>query len=264
MHKEPEGKGEAEDRIWGVNPVLELLRLQPARVIEVTVLRRRPDARIAEIIGLCRQHGVKLRQGTGRPGLDRQEAHQGVVAAVSPFAYLPLDDLLAQVAGRPEAVLVLLDGIEDPRNLGAVIRAAAAAGADGLILTKDRAAPLSAAAVKASAGLAARLPVCRVTNLGQAMTRLKEAGFWLHGTAADAPASLYQTDLAGRIGLVVGSEGRGIRPGVRRHLDGLVAIPMAAGVESLNVAVAAAVVLFEIRRRHLAAATAASCPRSCP
>ena len=177
--------------------------------------------------------------------LARGGAHQGVVARAGPYPYVHLDELLAS----PAPLLVVLDGVTDPRNLGAVLRAADGAGAGGVVITKDRAVGVTAAAVKASAGASEHVPVARETNLRRAIDRIKEAGAWVY--AAEVGGTTYTgMDLAGPVALVLGSEGRGVRRLVREGCDGALSIPMLGAVGSLNVSVAAAVLLYEARRQR--------------
>ena len=175
--------------------------------------------------------------------------HQGVVARVGPYPYSGLEEILA----TPDPLAVVLDGVTDPRNLGAVLRAADGAGASGVVVPKDRAAGVTPAAVKASAGASEHVRVARETNLRRALERMKEAGVWTY--AAEDRTSVRATaytdlDLSGPVALVLGSEGRGIRRLVREGCDGTVSIPMRGAVSSLNISVAAAVLLFEGRRQR--------------
>ena len=175
--------------------------------------------------------------------------HQGVVARVGPYPYSGLEEILA----TPDPLAVVLDGVTDPRNLGAVLRAADGAGASGVVVPKDRAAGVTPAAVKASAGASEHVRVARETNLRRALERMKEAGVWTYAaedrTSVRAPAYT-DLDLSGPVALVLGSEGRGIRRLVREGCDGTVSIPMRGAVSSLNISVAAAVLLFEARRQR--------------
>ena len=175
--------------------------------------------------------------------------HQGVVARVGPYPYSGLEEILA----TPDPLAVVLDGVTDPRNLGAVLRAADGAGASGVVVPKDRAAGVTPAAVKASTGASEHVRVARETNLRRALERMKEAGVWTY--AAEDRTSVRATaytdlDLSGPVALVLGSEGRGIRRLVRKGCDGTVSIPMRGAVSSLNISVAAAVLLFEARRQR--------------
>ena len=182
--------------------------------------------------------------------------HQGVALQVDPFGYARAESIL-------EAdVVVVLDEVSDPRNLGAVARSALAAGAGGLVVPKHRSASVTPAAVKASAGTIEHLPVAQVTNTVAFLKEAKDAGFWVYGAAGGVGTSYLQLDLTGRVVLVFGAEGRGLRPLVARTCDALASIPMEAVVESLNVSVAAALFLFEARRQRATAAdgTSASLP----
>jgi 23S rRNA (guanosine2251-2'-O)-methyltransferase len=168
-----------------------------------------------------------------------------VAARVGPYPYVDLEDLLA----APDTLVVVLDGVTDPHNVGAVLRVAEGAGASGVVIPKDRAAGVTAAAVKASAGASEHVPVARVTNLRRAINRMKEAGLWVY--AAEVGGTPYtELDLTGPVGLVLGSEGKGVRRLVREGCDGAVSIPMLGAVGSLNVSVAAAVLLYEARRQR--------------
>jgi 23S rRNA (guanosine2251-2'-O)-methyltransferase len=170
--------------------------------------------------------------------------HQGLALLVGDYPYVPRDQLLGG------SLVVVLDEVSDPRNLGAVARSALAAGADGLALPRHRSAAVTPAAVKAAAGATEHLPIAHVTNLVGFLAELKKAGFWVYGAAGDSATSYLDLDLAGKVAFVFGSEGRGLRPLVARTCDALAAIPTEGPVESLNVSVAAAVVLFELRRRE--------------
>lgn len=228
--------------VYGANPVRELLAgAHPVTRVQV--------ARDAQLADAARARGVPV-DLVDRGTLDRLAPaahHQGVVAHTPPFRYAPLDVLLAPAS--PSALV--LDGIQDPRNLGAILRTARAAGVGGVVLPQDRSAGITPAVVAASAGLVFGLPVVRVPNLVRAMEALKTAGYWLVGLAADAPESLDRLAPPPRPALVLGGEGEGLRPLVRRTCDFVVSIPMAAGVESLNVSVAAGIALYGVLRPSL-------------
>jgi 23S rRNA (guanosine2251-2'-O)-methyltransferase len=185
--------------------------------------------------------------------------HQGVALQVDGYPYADVDRLLAA------DVLVVLDEVTDPHNLGAVARSALAAGADGLVVPKHRSAHVTPAAVKSSAGILEILPVAQVTNVVSFLLRARDHGFWVYGAAGEAAASYVATDLTGRVVLVLGTEGRGLRPLVAKTCDALVSIPMDPAVESLNVSVAAALLLYEARRqREAVAGSAADTPGGSP
>ena len=185
----------------------------------------------------------------GAPQLDRLAGthdHQGVAVLVEGYPYASAREL---VTGD---LLVVLDEVSDPRNLGAVARSALASGADGLVLPRRRAAGVTPAAVKASAGATEHLPIAHVSNVAAYLKELQRGGFWVYGAAGDAAGSYVDLDYDGKVALVLGSEGRGLRPLVARTCDVLASIPMEGAVESLNVSVAAALLLFEARRRRQA------------
>jgi 23S rRNA (guanosine2251-2'-O)-methyltransferase len=227
--------------VYGGNAVAELLR--GGQPVVRLCLGRGP--REAELASAARRRGIPV-ETLDRSTLDRLAGsphHQGAVAVIPSFPYVPLEQVLE--AGSA----LLLDGIQDPRNLGAILRAARAAGVGGVVLPRDRSSPVTPVAVAASAGLALDLPVARVTNLVRAGEALKEGGFWLLGLVPRDGQRLDRLEVPARPALVVGGEGEGIRPLVRRSCDFLVTIPMAAGVESLNVAVAVGVALYEVLLR---------------
>jgi len=178
--------------------------------------------------------------------------HQGVALVVEPFIFASWQQLidLCRQRGAGNNLVLFLDSITDPRNFGAILRSADAAGCRGVIIAKDRSCPVTGVVHKASSGALAHLPVCRVTNLGRAMADLKKEGFWVYGLAAEGSISLYRQDLRGDIALVVGCEGKGLRPQIRKACDALLAIPMAGNVSSLNVSVASSVALFEAVRQR--------------
>jgi 23S rRNA (guanosine2251-2'-O)-methyltransferase len=237
--------------VYGVNPVRELLRAGGA----ITELWLADGARgaTAEIERLARGGPARVRAAP-RSRLDElagTDRHQGVVALVADFAYEDLDDLLAaaRATGEPP-LLVVLDQIEDPQNLGAIIRSAHALGAHGVVIPRDRAAGVTAAVAKASAGAVEHTRVARVTNVAQALETLKEAGVWSVATDAAGDRTLAEVDLTGPTALVVGSEGKGVRPLVRRTADHVARIPMSGKVGSLNASAAAAICLYEAARQR--------------
>jgi 23S rRNA (guanosine2251-2'-O)-methyltransferase len=231
-----------QEMIYGIRPVIEALKSGRRKVIEIfdavgdEGVANAASTRGVEIKRVSRQRADELARGG---------VHQGVVARVEPYPYSGLEEILAS----PEPLILVLDGVTDPRNLGAVLRAADGAGTSGVVVPKNRAAGVTAAAVKASAGASEHVRVARETNLRRAIEKMKEAGFWVY--AADAARTPYtELDLAGPIGLVFGSEGRGVRRLVREACDGEVSIPMLGNIGSLNVSVAAAVLLYEVRRQR--------------
>jgi 23S rRNA (guanosine2251-2'-O)-methyltransferase len=239
----PERTTERPLVVVGANPVLELLRSGVA-VVRLVV---GPGPRQAEILAAARRCGAALEEADPRT-LDRlagRPGHQGAVALAPPFRYHGLDEVAAS-GDRP---VLVLDGVQDPRNLGAILRTARAAGVGGVVLPQDRSAGITSVVVVASAGTLFGLRIARVPNLVRAMKQLKDLGFWLVGLLPTASRSLFDTEPPGRVALVVGGEGTGLRTLVRRTCDLEVSIPMAPGVESLNVSVATGVALFELRRQ---------------
>jgi 23S rRNA (guanosine2251-2'-O)-methyltransferase len=240
--------------VYGVNPVRELLRAGGEGLAELWLAEGGTrGAAFAELDRLGRAGGAKVRTAP-RAKLDRlagTDRHQGVVAIVADYRYADLDDLVAraEASGRA-ALLVVLDGVEDPHNLGAIIRSAHALGAHGVVIPKDRAVGITPAAAKASAGAVERCPVARVTNVAKSLEALKEAGIWSVALAADGERALGDVDLAGPTALVLGSEGEGLRPLVRRTCDLSARIPMSGGLDSLSVSASAAVALYEAARQR--------------
>lgn len=221
---------------------------------EVLLVEARRDQRAARVREAARRRGVAL-QRCSRDRLDLLlpgVKHQGVAVRVAAGAAVPDADALLYTPPAADALVLALDGVQDPRNLGACLRSAEAAGASAVLIPRDRAAQLSPAAHKASAGSSERVPLVAVTNLARSLDKLHELGYWISGLAGDADSSLYATDMSGPLVLVMGAEETGMRRLTRERCDRLLAIPMAGGAESLNVSVAAAVCLFEVRRQRIA------------
>jgi 23S rRNA (guanosine2251-2'-O)-methyltransferase len=240
--------------IFGIHPVLEALRAGNRSVIRVLVSTSRHDGRIQQVLDAAREAGVPVARQPDQ-ALDRlagREAHQGVLALLAGRAYADPDHLL-ESAG-PASLFVVLDGVEDPRNLGAVARVAAAAGATGLFLPERGATGLTAVAVKASAGAVERLPVARVKNVVSLLKSLKERNIWVVGLDGSGTSPWTSFDLTGSVALVLGGEGRGLRRLARETCDVVLSIPMAPGVDSLNLSVAAGIALFEAVRQRRALA----------
>jgi len=229
----------------GIHPVREALRAQ--RPLErVLIAKGTSGPRIQEILALCRERGIPLRF-EARDALDRISKgvpHQGIIAFGAARDYANLESVLDGVQ-----LLVILDGVEDPHNLGAIIRTAHAVGADAVVVPERRAAPLTETVDKAAAGALEYLPVARVTNVSQTIERLKQQHFWIYGLDERGDQVYDQVDFATPTAIVLGGEGKGLHQAVQKHCDVLVRIPMAGAVSSLNVSVAAGIVLFEWRRR---------------
>ena len=242
---------------YGIHAVRVLLSRQPGRVRRVLLAGGRDAGRLAEVRALAQQAGVQV-ASVELAQLDRLaegERHQGVVAEIVPRAGDPETQLEeALEAAGPVPLLLVLDGVQDPHNLGACLRSADAAGVAAVIVPRDRAAGLTPVVRKVAAGAAESVPLVAVVNLARTLRELKERGLWLVGTDDAADRTLYEADLKGPLGLVMGSEGEGMRRLTRECCDQLVSIPMAGAVESLNVSVATGVALFEAVRQRSAAA----------
>lgn len=237
------------DTLYGLHPVEEALRSGNRTFDHMCVARERHDQRLQKIIDTARESGVQLRFEPREEltRLARTAAHQGVVAVVRTREFLDLEDLML---GSEPRLLLALDGIEDPQNLGALLRTADASGVDGVLLTERRAAPLTAVAVKASAGASEHVRIARVVNLVRALEQLKEKNIWCVGLDERGTTSYDEYDFTSNTVVVLGREGDGLHDLVRRTCDHLLRIPMAGAVASLNVSAAGAVVLFEAARQR--------------
>lgn len=241
------------DFLYGFHPVREGLRgrRQP---LELFVADGPLNERVQKLLDLAAERGVPVRRRR-KADLDRLAGlphHQGVVLSIEPFSYCDLDDLLGvwRNSARP-AFFLLLDGITDPHNFGAILRNADAAGCHGVVVPKDRSCPVTNVVDKSSAGAVEHLPVCQVTNLARVIEQLKVAGVWVYGLSGDIDAKpLYAEALTGDLALVIGAEGEGLRKLTRQLCDGLLSIPMGGQVASLNAASASAVALFEVVRQR--------------
>ncbi len=249
-------KGDYSDWVWGKQAVLELLKVRPLEVRQVIMSPPEQDLLRREIVKLCARAGVPV-MFKERKQIDRLlpvPAHQSVIAQLkddSPF--ISLEALISQVGPdqRPAPVLLAMDHINDPGNLGAMIRTAHCAGVQGVILPKDRSCPISGTVRKAAAGALEHMPLVQVTNLARSVEMLKEKGFWILSLEAAAPASIYDLDLRIPLVVVVGGESKGVSPLIKKRSDWLASIPMKGAVSSLNASVACAVVLYEILRQRL-------------
>ncbi|HBK55225.1 MAG TPA: 23S rRNA (guanosine(2251)-2'-O)-methyltransferase RlmB [Xanthomonadales bacterium] len=244
--------------IAGINAVASALEHDPDSVVEVLVEAGGRNPRLTEIEEKARRCEVDVRRVAVQAldGAAGGVRHQGVVARYRGPTARDEDDLpelIAAAEGR--ALLLVLDGITDPHNLGACLRSAAAAGVTAVVIPKDRSAPLNATVRKTSSGAADRVPVIRATNLARCLSGLRDFGVWVYGLDGESRTSLYSLDLAGSIALVVGAEGEGLRRLTRERCDGLAQIPMPGAMESLNVSVAAGVALFEAVRQRSASST---------
>lgn len=239
-----------EELLFGVNPVREALR-GTRSAFELYVQSTASDHRMEKIVALAKERGVRVirREKDDLTRMCGSSHHQGMALKVAPFAYADLDNLLAVIGNETKAgFLLILDGILDPSNLGALIRSAACAGANGVIIPKDRACGITSVAEKASAGAIETIPVVQVTNIAQTIDSLKQSGYWTYGLSGDSGQSIYTVKFSGNVAVVIGSEGEGIRPLVRKQCDVLLSIPHYGGVASLNASVAGGIAMFEIAR----------------
>lgn len=246
-----ENRPEADaEIICGRNAVLETIK-SGRQVNRVLIADTMEAAFAAAVFKLCKEHHIPCRQ-LPKQQLQRLAGpeHHGLVAEIAAVEYAELSEMLALAEQRGEPpLIVVLDGVEDPHNLGAIIRTALAAGAHGLVIGKHRAVALNQTVMKTSAGAAAHLPIARVTNINNALKELREAGLWLAAADMDGQ-TLWQTDLSGPLALVLGGEGQGLSPLVKKNCDLVAAIPMTGPVASLNVSVSAAVVIYEVVRQR--------------
>ncbi|HHF3276156.1 TPA: 23S rRNA (guanosine(2251)-2'-O)-methyltransferase RlmB [Vibrio alginolyticus] len=241
--------------IYGIHAVKAVLEREPERFIEAYVLKGRQDDRLMPILNDLQVCGVSIQQMT-RKTLDdkaRGANHQGIIARVKPAKQLNENDIDDILAKHESPLLLMLDGVTDPHNLGACLRNADAAGAAAIIVPKDRSAPMNATVSKVACGAAEVVPLIRVTNLARTMRTLQEKGIWFVGTAGEATHDIYQAKLTGPLAIVMGAEGDGMRRLTRETCDDLIKIPMAGSVSSLNVSVASGICLFEAVRQRIAA-----------
>jgi 23S rRNA (guanosine2251-2'-O)-methyltransferase len=240
-----------DELVFGVNPVREALR-GTRGVFELYVQSTASDHRLEKILELAQERGVKVikKERNDLTRMCGSSHHQGMALKVAPFPYTELEDILASAArdGGSAGFLLVLDGIQDPHNLGALIRTAACAGANGVIIPRDRACGITPAAEKSSAGAVETIPVAQVTNIAQALETLKKAGYWVYGLEGEAKQTVYGVAFSGNVVLVIGSEGEGIRPLVRKQCDVVMSIPQYGGVGSLNASVAGGIALFQVAR----------------
>jgi len=247
-----------DDLIWGAHPVYEMLGAQPGKLTEIILLKERRGGKHEDIIRLARKEGIKTRfvQSLSLIGPESSQVrHQGVVARLSQTTLLPFEVMLekfsSQVNRGEKPRFMVCDTLQDPHNLGAVIRSAYGAGMNGVIITRDRSAQPGGIAAKSSAGAFSHIDICQVTNLVSALKKLKKVGCWIFGAVKESKSqSIYEADFCIPACLIVGNEGTGIRPLVRKQCDFLVSIPMTGKLDSLNSSVAAGVIMFEMLRQN--------------
>ncbi|QIK80151.1 23S rRNA (guanosine(2251)-2'-O)-methyltransferase RlmB [Lysobacter sp. HDW10] len=247
----------SKDSQWvvGLNAVAAALEHDAAHVLEVLIEAGSQNPRATEIEQQARRLGIEVRK-VGKQAMEGIAGgvtrHQGAAARYAAAPVLDenaLQDIVDQADGK--ALILVLDGVQDPHNLGACLRSAYAAGAHAVMIPKDKAVQVNATVRKTSAGAADRIPVVRVTNLARALKDLQQLNVWIYGIDGEATSRIYDTDLKGNVALVMGSEGEGMRRLTREHCDGIVAIPMPGQMESLNVSVAAGIALFEAVRQRV-------------
>jgi 23S rRNA (guanosine2251-2'-O)-methyltransferase len=258
MKKKPSGRSDSsgQDLLYGVNPLLEALRQGGRIPTEIVVAEGARDERLRELTDLAESRNISVKR-VPRSTIDQAVGntnHQGVMARVAAARYADGDDLLSSIGERvgseKEPLVILLDGVEDPRNLGAILRTAECAGVDGVFVPERRAAGLTDSVAKASAGAVEHVPVARVTNLTRLIEKLKERNVWVIGADADAATNYTEWDWTRPSAVVLGGEGAGLHRLVRENCDVLVRIPVLGKIQSLNVSVAAGIVLYEALRQR--------------
>jgi 23S rRNA (guanosine2251-2'-O)-methyltransferase len=240
------------EQIEGKKPVLEALRAGHA-IVKIYILKGDWGGPFQEIIGLAHQKKIPVNQVDGKvlEHMAVTRNHQGIIAIAAEWKYAQMAEIMKNASDRNEpALLLLLDGIEDPQNLGSIIRTAEAAGVHGIIIPERRAVGLTAIVSRTSAGAIEHIPVARVTNLTKTIEELKQAGLWFTGADMGGDQVFYESDLSGPIGIVMGGEGKGISRLVKEHCDQMARLPMWGKVDSLNVSVAAGIMLYEVRRQR--------------
>ena len=241
-----------QEWLYGLHAMQAVIENEPERLIEIWVLKGRDDERLINIVNQARRFGVSV-QFCNRKVLDdkvKGEQHQGIVARAKPAKILDESDLDRLLDSTPVPLLLVLDGVTDPHNIGACLRTADAAGAHALIVPKDKSGGLTGTARKVACGAAEVVPFIQVTNLSRTLKQLQDKGVWVIGTAGEAEQLIYDCKLSGPMALVMGAEGKGMRRLTRETCDELLKLPMAGSVSSLNVSVATGVCLYEIVRQR--------------
>lgn len=236
---------------YGVNPVIELLSREPDKVEKIYVRDNLRSTAFHDISNAASDHRIPLVKvpESKLTDLVGDVNHQGIVAAISEISYLEFEEWLDEIDPSPETAVLCLDEIEDPHNLGAILRTAAASGISAVIVPKHRQAPVNATVLKTSAGTAGRIPIVRAVNLNQAILSLKENKFWIAGLDQNAQGAIWDQDFDVPMAFVIGNEGRGMRKKTGEHCDFLLSLPMENGVESLNASVSAALICYEWKRQ---------------
>lgn len=245
--------------IYGINPIIEALNSHPEYFKDILIVRGRGGKAGEEIKGLASKNGIRCRtvEKEEIERLIKTPHHQGVAAMLAEFRYAEIEDIITKWKSSGEkAFILILDCIQDPQNFGSLIRTANAAGVHGIIIPKDRAAEVTPAVVKASAGAVEHTLICRVTNIVNAINMLKEAGIWVVGIEAESKQDIYSFDMDTDLAIVIGSEGKGIRRLVKEKCDACLSIPMKGDISSLNASVAGGIALFEVLRKRRAKVSA--------
>lgn len=240
--------------IYGINPVREVLRKNPEKLISIFIYEGRNRKDIDDIVSFAKQRGISFKfiDKITLDNIAGTHKHQGVVAEIKEFVYSDISDILEVARKKGESpFVVILDGIEDPQNLGAIIRSAYCFGVHGVIIPKDRSASITPTVYKASAGAVERMHVARVVNISRAIDELKEEGLWIIGATSEARTSVLDFEFPESVGIVIGGEGKGIRQAVKGRCDFLVSIPMKGEFSSLNASVAAGIMVFEAMKRKI-------------
>ena len=239
--------------IYGLHTVAAAVRNDPQRVIEVWVDHGRQDGRITELLEQVRKQGIALQEVNKKAlnKLTEDARHQGVAAKYQAPKVLSDNDLIDSIESLPAPAFLVLDGIQDPQNLGACLRSADAAGIHGVVLAKDRSVAITPTVRKVASGAADALPVYVVTNLARTLRQMQQQGIWIYGFDDQAEQTYADVDLTSGVAIVVGAEGKGLRRLTREHVEVMVKIPMLGRVESLNLGVAASIAMFEIQRQRL-------------
>jgi 23S rRNA (guanosine2251-2'-O)-methyltransferase len=241
--------------LYGIHPVLEALNAARRRFFEIFVESKKMSNRVARVVALAesKKLSLKIIETVQFDTLLGTSAHQGIAARVSPYPFATLDDILiADDIAAGTCVLLLLDQLQDPHNLGAIVRTASCVGLNGIVIPKDRSVYPTPAVSKASAGALEHMQLVRVTNMARTVVLLKERGLWIFGTDRDSQQSLFECDLSGPAAFVIGSEHKGIRPLVKKKCDHLISIPQTGPIQSLNASAAAGIVVYEaFRQRQL-------------
>jgi 23S rRNA (guanosine2251-2'-O)-methyltransferase len=242
--------------VYGIHPVEEALRSPHLRFEKILIAREKTHPQLKPLIGLALQRDIPIDYASreAMDGITRGGLHQNVVAILQDIPYATLEEILIRSKREPSrALLLILDGIQDPQNLGSLIRTASGCGVRGVVIPKDRAVGITPAVVKISAGAATTLPIAQVVNIASTLDALKKEGFWVYGAAGEAEDPVFQMDFNIDVAVVIGGEGKGIRPLVKKRCDRLFSIPMRGPLSSFNAAVAGGMILYEVMRQRTAA-----------